>query len=854
MKKIFNLFLLFFSLMQFSAIAKEVPVEQVRKVAQNYFSFVTDRQSSNLKLAHTAKMADGKPSLYVFQNADGAGFIMVSGDDIAEPVLGYSYESNFDINTKNAVFLGWMEFYQNEIAFGISKNYVQSSEIKSKWNQYTNNVFDGFDRGAGVAPMIKSMWGQGGIENAQCPVDSMANYPNKRCVTGCPATAMAIIMKYHKHPAQGAKNSTYDHPKYGTLAVNYAAQTYNYASMPDSLTVDNAELAKLMSHAGIAVQMQYTANSSGSWVLTRGAGKEEANCEYAFKNYFGFEAIGAKKDDSTDVAWQKMLKAELDAKRPIQYFGGSGHTWVMDGYDDNGKYHQNWGWGGQQNGYFALTSLGPTPGGDGSGDGKYTPNQGALFGLKPALAKLSSAPKFGLAMKSNLTLNPAVVKSNVPFTVTADLTYAGSAALESDLAAMLFTDEGNFIDYVEVQEKQSFANNTTKKYTFSTKGLDLVQGNYSIGIYSAGLKDSSWTLVKKANFTNPITFKVEGDPALLSLAAAMKLSATKVVENNNFSVTVSVKNEGATTYDGYVVVDVYDKDDDYKMTVGTPSKVKIDAGKSQNITFTSTNTALKPGTYLIVASESLDDKEYRELSNKDFANPAKLTVIEVPFGADIYEDNNTEAKAYALTPNFVNNVATIQTTGSNLHVGEDRDHYKITLPTGYNYTINGRVNDEKSSADGKKYTVSSAMYYIVNNVESKVAGNKLTTPVKIDKGGSIIFKVNPEFFGFTGSYLLDVNITRTPTTATNETFEQSNIDIYPNPASQYLTIDRSKSQADIVELVVYNSLGQKVKMQSMQSLDKVAQIDVSDLDNGVYFVQLFDTKHNSYTTQFLIQN
>jgi hypothetical protein len=444
MKHIFNLFLLLFSFMQFSATSKEVPVEQARKVAQNYFSYIAERQSTNLKLVHTAKMANGKPSLYVFQNAGGTGFILVSGDDIAEPVLGYSTESNFDINTNNAAFLGWMESYEKEITFGISKNYTQPAAFKVKWNEYASNVFSGFERGVGVLPMIKTMWGQGGIENAQCPVDSMANYPNKRCVTGCPATAMAMIMKFHNHPAQGAKNSTYDHPKYGTLAVNYAAQTYNYASMPDSLTVDNAELAKLMSHAGIAVQMQYTANSSGSWVLTRGAGKPEANCEYAFKNYFGFDAIGAEKSDSTDAAWDKMLKAELNAKRPLQYAGGSGHTWVLDGYDDNGKYHQNWGWGGQQNGYFALTSLGPQPGGTGSGDGKYTPNQSALFGLKPALAKLSSSPKFGLALKSNLTLNPAVIKEKTPFTVTVDLTYSGNTTLESDLAAMVFTEDGDF--------------------------------------------------------------------------------------------------------------------------------------------------------------------------------------------------------------------------------------------------------------------------------------------------------------------------------------------------------------------------------------------------------------------------
>ena len=426
--------------------------------------------------------------------------------------------------------------------------------------------------------------------------------------------------------------------------------------------------------------------------------------------------------------------------------------------------------------------------------------------------------------------------------------------MEADLTASIFTEEGDFVDYVEIQEKQSFANNTTQKYTFTSKGIDLLQGNYTLGIYSAGLKDSAWTLVKKSNFTNPLKFKVEGEQTKLSLAAATKVLTTSVVENANFSVTLSVKNEGTAAYDGYVAADVYDKDNDYKMSVGAPLKVKLDAGKSQDITFTATNSTLKQGTYLIVAAESLDDKEYFELSNKNFENPVKMVVVETPIKEDSYENNNTAAVAFALTPNFVNNVATIQTTGSNLHVATDIDHYGITLPTGFNYTIDARVNDEKNAKDGKKYTCDVVFSSIVNGVNSPYYSESVPAPVKIDKGGSIIFKIAPTFVGFAGTYLLDVNISRTPTTATNETFEQSNIDIYPNPASQFLTIDRSKSQADIVELVVYNSLGQRVKTQAMQSLDKVSQVDVSDLHTGVYFVQLFDAKHNSYTTQFLIQN
>jgi hypothetical protein len=856
MKKIFNLFLLLFSFMQFSAIAKEVPLEQAQKVAQNYFSFVTARQSSNLKLAHTAKMGDGKPSLFVFKNVEGTGFIMVSGDDIAEPVLGYSYESNFDLNTKNKAFLSWMEFYQNEIAFGISKNYVQSSETKSKWNQYASNNFSGSDRAAGVPPLVKSKWGQDPDENAQCPLDKDAN---KRCVTGCPATAVAMIMKFHKHPAQGFGNSSYNHEKYGTLSINYADQTYNYDNMSDSITGPNADLAKLMYHAGVAVEMGYTPNESGSFVIESYCNKKEATCEYAFKNYFGYDkttVAGLQKKDFTDAVWTKKLKDELDAQRPMQYagFGGGGHTWVCDGYDDNSKFHMNWGWRGQQDGFYALNALSPGSGGTGSGEGSYNNGQQAIIGIKPAAQQLSTAPKFGLILNSGIALNPAVIKAGVPFTATVELNYTGTTTLDANLAASIFTEEGDFIDYVEVQEKQSFTDKTTKKYTFSTKGLELLQGNYSIGIYSAGLKDSAWTLIKKSNFTNPIKFKVEGAQTLLSLAAATKIPVTAVPESTNFSVTMSVKNEGTTAFDGYVAADVYDKDDDYKMTVGTPSKVKLDPGKSQDITFTSTNSTLKQGTYLIVAAESLDDKDYNELSNKNFDNPVKMIVVETPLKADAFESNNTANTAAALAPNFVNNVATIQTTGSNFHIATDLDHYGITLPAGFNYTINARVNDEKNTKDGKKYTTDVVLSYIVNNVNSPYYDESVPAPVKIDKGGNIIFKIAPTFVGFTGTYILDVNITRTPTTATNETFEQSNIDIYPNPASQYLTIDRSKSQADIATLVIYNSLGQKVRTQSMQSLDKVSQIDVADLQNGVYFVQLFDTKHNSYTTQFLIQN
>ncbi len=501
MKQVFtSLFLLTFGII--SLFSKPITLDVAHRVAENYFRYETNRQSS-LAHVHTIFLSDNNPACYIFNDINKGGFIIIAGDDIAEPVLAYSIETNFDINTKNKAVLSWLEFYKNEIEYGITHQYTQLSDTKIKWQNYESNQFS-FKNRAGVQPLCRAKWNQSPHVNDMCPYDKTEN---KRCVTGCPSTAMSIIMKYHNHPSQGIGSSSYNHTKYGTLSVNYANESYNYSSMPDTVSAANSEVAKIMYHTGVAVEMEYAPNESGAVFLEEESNKKEATCEYAFKKYFGYNSStvkGVQKKNFTDAVWIAMLKKELDENRPMQYagYGGGGHTWVCDGYDDNNKFHMNWGWGGDLDGYFALNALQPGAGGIGSGEGHYNNNQQALIGLKPAIQSVSSAPKFGLILKSNIVANPTTIKSNTAFTITVDLNYTGTTTLDADIAASVFTQDGEFVDDVEIKESQSFTNNTTRTYTFTTQGIDLVQGNYLLGIYSAGLKDSAWTLIKKSNFTN----------------------------------------------------------------------------------------------------------------------------------------------------------------------------------------------------------------------------------------------------------------------------------------------------------------------------------------------------------------
>jgi len=143
------------------------------------------------------------------------------------------------------------------------------------------------------------------------------------------------------------------------------------------MTTVPSETAKLLYHCGVAIQVNYTDSATSGY---------SSNVEYAMENNFGFQTSGLKSKNSYSAStWINMLKADIDAGRPIYYDGTNAtvspsiaHAWVIDGYKTTDEFHCNWGWGGTHNNWYYLTGLTP-PGHN------YNSSQHAIIGAEPML-------------------------------------------------------------------------------------------------------------------------------------------------------------------------------------------------------------------------------------------------------------------------------------------------------------------------------------------------------------------------------------------------------------------------------------------------------------------------------------
>jgi hypothetical protein len=345
MKKIIILLMVivtFFSL----AYGKKVDVNTAQTVARQFMAnkavpgkLVNIR---NLSLTYTSVPANANkaPSggsvvyYYVFNINSSQGFVIVSGDDIVEPILGYSNQKSFDPDHIPAHVVAWLKGYEDQIQFAIDRQMQPTSKIKIKWDKYRNNnnqnpVYRG---PAGVSPLVQTTWNQNPYYNDMCPYDNTAA---ELTVTGCVATAMAQVLKYWNSPATGAGFNSYSDPKYGTQSADFGSTTYDWTNMPMILNGPNNAIATLMYHCGVSVNMTYgTAEAGGSDAYVVSSQSPITNCaEYALKTYFGYPTTlnGQVRANFDDATWKGKMTTDLDASRPIIYAGfgsGGGHCFV----------------------------------------------------------------------------------------------------------------------------------------------------------------------------------------------------------------------------------------------------------------------------------------------------------------------------------------------------------------------------------------------------------------------------------------------------------------------------------------------------------------------------------------------
>ena len=306
------------------------------------------------RAATTASRSD---AYYVFNN-DAGGFVIIAGDDAVTPVLGYTSTGSFDAENLPDGLKDLLKSYERQIA-ALGDNYVANQTA-------TRTAFTG-------EKLLKTAeWNQYAPFNKYTP----NNY-----VTGCVATAGAIVMKHHGYPAKGTGSHSYTWNGQD-LTANFE-HDYDWANMPTKYTVGNDEafdgVARLMSDLGVAVEMKYAKGGSG-------ASMEDLLT--ALKKYFGYSKYArllAIADLGAEV-WNDRLRAEIDANRPILYSAvdsnKGGHSFVIDGYKDE-SFSVNWGWGGYCDGFYRIGALNPETGGKPLGD-QYNLSQSAVFSLQPS--------------------------------------------------------------------------------------------------------------------------------------------------------------------------------------------------------------------------------------------------------------------------------------------------------------------------------------------------------------------------------------------------------------------------------------------------------------------------------------
>ena len=363
MKKLFLLSILL--AFTFVLNAKKVEVIDASSVA-NFFveqKFdVVRNKSKVLILAHTfqhTKSSESSVAYYVFNVGDNQGFVIVSGDDIARPILGYSTQGQYEHENLPPNFADWIEDIGNAIAATVAQQYESSEQIQGEWAAYMDknaSYFSPQRSSNAIEPLIQTKWDQDNPYNLQCPVTD-----GYYCYTGCVATAMAQIMKYYNHPVQGTGTiPAYYTNTNGTYipAINLDTQTpYDWDNMVNiyyNVSTTQAQknaVAQLMYHCGASVKMDYTPQGSGAGGIRSAA-----------INYFGYDRAlrYERREDYSDTQWISMLKQELDAGRPVYHSGASNtgaHAFICDGYDNQDYFHFNWGWSGSSDGYFTVTPL-----------------------------------------------------------------------------------------------------------------------------------------------------------------------------------------------------------------------------------------------------------------------------------------------------------------------------------------------------------------------------------------------------------------------------------------------------------------------------------------------------------------
>lgn len=359
--------ILFTLLLMLSTTVSAEPVDETTActVAVRFFALKFHRAPETLSstivyVAHSLRGENSAVASFYVVNFSTEGFVIVAGDDRVQPILAFSDEGPFITENMPDHVRFFLDGYTEEIQYIVDNQQRTDEFVQQQWaDLLSEDAPVPKDGNVVVGPLLgDNKWNQTRYYNDLCPADATGNSAyGGHVAVGCGAIVMGQVMRYWHFPITGIGTHSYN-SNYGTLSANFGATTYHYEDMPDRLTVVHHEdscveaIATLLYHCGVSVNMNYGPSMSVA---------NSNRIVSALSTYFRYPTTVQyiERGNLSLSVWLNYLKGELDEGAPFMY-GGSGnnggHVWVCDGYQDDNYFHFNWGWGGQQNGYFTLTN------------------------------------------------------------------------------------------------------------------------------------------------------------------------------------------------------------------------------------------------------------------------------------------------------------------------------------------------------------------------------------------------------------------------------------------------------------------------------------------------------------------
>ena len=345
------------------AFAKTVTVERAQKIAETFVNRQADSRSVSAEVSlvwngetNDSRTSNHAPAYYVFENSVG-GFVIVAGDDVVNPILGYSNEGNFNVDNMPENLKYWM----NELRGGI--NYLRENNAQP--DNETRAAWDNINSGKPASRAVEremlletAKWNQSAPFFDMCP-----QIDGKQTYQGCTPTAVAIVMRYYQWPQAGSGYlESYDYEDeqgYIRFVDGYSlGHEYDWNNMPldfSNYTPAQAEaVAQLMKDCAVASKTEFGTKGSGAYLK---------NAMIALAKHMSYDASAVyyEKRFFTNLEWRRMLYQTINNGDPVLYTAYEtevwGHTIVLDGYDSEGNFHINWGWGGRYDGYYNFPNF-----------------------------------------------------------------------------------------------------------------------------------------------------------------------------------------------------------------------------------------------------------------------------------------------------------------------------------------------------------------------------------------------------------------------------------------------------------------------------------------------------------------